>query len=172
MQLQWCLLLRFNPPKLMADTKICQILDHISGILSAIPGMLFVNDSSRVTCEENGNLIILEWAEERGFVREEPDIRAAVDILPIRITIQCPRQISQASPSMPVWQIISPWHKVVHAAMYADRTLGGLAAVRLGGIGSGGVLYRGQQPSVLPTVVRLDCLYDISFSTLQNDLTQ
>jgi hypothetical protein len=156
----------------MADTKICQIMDYISRLLSAIPGALFVNDSSRVTNEENGNLIILEWAEERGFVREEPDMCRAVDVLPVRITIQCPRQISQAPPTIPVWKILSPWNLAVHTAMYADRTLGGLASVRLGGIGSGGVLYRGQQPSVLPTVVRLDCLYDISFSTSQNDLSQ
>lgn len=156
----------------MADTKICQILDHIKQLLSAIPGALFVDDPSRVTNPSNGVVIMLEWAQERGFQRREPDICNAVDVLPVFVTIQCPRTIGQADT---IWKAFSPWHQAVHAVMYADRSLGGLAGARLAGVGPGGVSYLGQQPTTspeVPDVSRLVLAYDIGFSTAQDDLTQ
>lgn len=153
----------------MTNTKICQILDHVSDLLSVIPGALFINDPTRVTNEENGPVIVLEWAEEGGFTRDEVNICNAIEILPIIITIQCPRQIAQPAP---MWRIVDPWFQLVHAAMYQDRTLGGLASPRPAGLGAGGVVLRGQQPASLPTVVRLICAYDIGVSTRHNDLTQ
>lgn len=155
----------------MTFTKITQILDHIGSLLSSIPGSLFIDDPARVTNEQNGVVIALEWAEasEKSFNREEINVCKAVEILPIIITIQCPRQIDQPEP---LWRLLDPWWQLVHSAMYGDRTLGGLASPLPSGMGPGGVVFRGQAPQSQPTIARLIMVYDVGVRTGHMNLTE